>query len=173
MFNNLNIMKRFFGEPTREFNVREIARLVGLSPATASKNLKELVKKGLLKERRDRTFHLYKADLESQAYRDYKTFYTIRKIRDSGLIDSLNRFYLRPTIILFGSAASGMDTETSDIDMVVISEKIRRFPDSARFEDKLGRKLQIFAVTGIKDLNKNLANNVINGITLQGKAQWT
>ncbi|MBN1156157.1 hypothetical protein JXA85_00940, partial [Candidatus Woesearchaeota archaeon] len=54
MFNNLNIIRRFFEEPTREFNVREIARLMDISPATASKNLKELAKEKILKERKER-----------------------------------------------------------------------------------------------------------------------
>lgn len=173
MFKNLNIKKLFFEEPTREFNVREVARILKISPATASKELKILAKKGLLKERKERILNLYKANLESELYRDMKIFYNIRKIKDCGLIESLNRFYLKPTIVLFGSCAFGIDTATSDFDLLVISEKTKDFPETKKFEKKLNRKLQIFLTNDIKNLkNEHLINNILNGIILQGKVKW-
>ncbi len=45
MFNKLKMIKLFFEEPAREFNVREVARLLKISPATASNELRTLVKK--------------------------------------------------------------------------------------------------------------------------------
>lgn len=174
MFRELNTMKLFFEEPTREFNVREVARLLKISPATASKELRLLSKKGMLTGRRERILNLYKANLDSDFYRDLKIFYNLRKIRDSGLVDALNKFYLKPAIVLFGSAASGMDTETSDFDMLVISEKTARFPETEKFDKKLNRELQFFVVKDVRDLkNEHLINNAINGITLQGKIKWT
>ncbi len=174
MFKELNTLKLFFEEPTREFNVREVARLLKISPATASKELKNLVKQSLLKERKERIFNLYRANLESDRYKDLKAYYNIRKLKDSNLIESLNNFYLKPAIILFGSGASGLDTETSDFDILVLSEKTKEFPDIRIYEKKLNRKLQIFVVADIKDLkNENLINNILNGINIQGKIKWT
>jgi predicted nucleotidyltransferase len=173
MFKELNILKIFFEEPNREFNVREVARILKISPATASKELKLLSKKDLLNRRKQKVFDFYKSNLESNYYRDLKTYYNIRKIRESGLFDSLNKFYLKPTVILFGSAANGMDTESSDFDLLVISEKTKEFDEVKKFEIKINRKLQIFAVKDIKMLkNKHLINNVLNGITLQGVTKW-
>ena len=173
MFNELNNMRLFFEEPSREFNVREIARLLKISPATASKYLKEMEKAGLLKEREERMLKLYRADMESDYYRDAKVFYNIRKIRNSGLIKALNRFYLMPSIIMFGSCASGMDTETSDVDLLVISEKTQEFSGSGTFERKMNRKVHIFCSRNIKDLkNEHLANNISNGIMIQGSVKW-
>src|SRR3989338_8766749 len=100
MFKELNIMKLFFESPTREFNVREIARILKISPATASKELKMLEKKVLLKSKTQKTFNFYKADMENDSYRDLKMYYNIRKIKDSGMIESLNKFYLKPTIVM-------------------------------------------------------------------------
>ncbi len=146
MFRKLNILRLFFEEPTREFNVREVARLLKISPATASKELKLAVKNGLLKERKERLFNLYKANLESDLYRDIKIFYTLRKIKNSGLLEELNKFYLKPTILLFGSCAYGIDTETSDFDLLIISEKTKEFSNIKRFEKKFKRKIQLFVV---------------------------
>lgn len=172
MFKELNILKAFFESPNKEFNVREIARIMKKAPATVSKELKILSKESILRERKDRRFNFYRADLESLSYRDLKIFYNIRKIRSSGIIDELNKTYLKPTIILFGSAAHGIDTETSDIDFVVISEKTKEFP-AKEFEKKLNREIQTFVVKNIKDLkNKHLISNVLNGIVLQGELTW-
>ena len=173
MFKELNTMKLFFEKSTKEFNVREVARLLKISPATASKELKLLAIKGLLKERKERILNLYKADIENELYRDTKTFYNIQKTKKSGLINALNRFYLKPTIVLFGSCAFGIDTETSDFDLLIISEKTKEFPKIKEYEKKLNKKLQLFVVKKIKDLrNEYLINNIANGIVIQGKIKW-
>ena len=173
MFKIINKLVLFFKEPTREFNVREVARLLKISPATASKELKTLAKKKILKERKERNLILYKADLESSSYQDLKIYYTIRKIKESGLLDTLNQYYLKPTVILYGSAVYGLDTETSDIDLLVLSEKTSYLSDIKKFERKFGRNIQLMVVKHINELkNENLINNVLNGITLQGKIKW-
>ncbi|MFZ2410891.1 MAG: nucleotidyltransferase domain-containing protein [Candidatus Methanoperedens sp.] len=174
MFRELNIMRIFFDSPTREFNVREADRILKIAPATASKELKNLVKRGLLKGRKERILNLYKANIENGLYRDLKVYYNIRKIKDSMLLDNLNRYYLKPAIVLFGSASCGIDTETSDFDLLVVSEREKVLPEKEKFEKKLKRKLQLFVVREIKDLNnEHLINNVLNGIVLQGEVKWT
>ena len=59
MFKNMNTIRIFLENPSREFNVRELARILKISPATASKNLQELEKKGILKKRKERMLKLY------------------------------------------------------------------------------------------------------------------
>jgi len=173
MFKQLNDLKIFFEEPNREFNVREYARLMKISPATASKILKNLSNRKILLGREERIFKLYKSNLDSGLYIDLKIFYNIRKLRESSLIDELNDFYLKPVIVLFGSASFGMDNENSDWDILVVSEKKKSFTDLKKFERKLKRKIQIFNVNNITDLkNDNLINNVLNGAIIQGKLKW-
>jgi len=169
---NTDILKISFEEPSKEFNVREVARILKISPATASKELKSLAKMNFLKERKERIFILYRANLESDDYRDLKTYYNVRKLKESGFVDALNNFYLKPTIVLFGSASNGIDTETSDFDLVIISEKTDMI-DVKKFEEKINRKIQLLVVRDIKDLkNEHLINNVLNGLVIQGKIRW-
>ncbi len=173
MFEELNTLKPFFDEPNKEFSVREIGRILKIAPATASKMLKEFSKENILKERKERRFNFYKANLEERLYNDIKVFYTIRKIKESGLMDSINRFYLKPIIILFGSAAYGLDTETSDLDFLIVSENTKKIENLDKFEKILKRRIQLFIVKDIKDLkNDHLINNVINGIKIQGEIKW-
>lgn len=170
MFKELNTLKIFFEEPNREFNVREVARILKIAPATASKKLNYFKEKEVLNERKERFLKLYKSNLENELYKDLKIFYNIRKIKESKLIDALNKFYLKPTIVLFGSAISGLDTETSDFDLFIISEKTKELPELTKFEKIINRKLHILVFKDMKDLkNTNIINNILNGITLQGK----
>lgn len=174
MFKEMNILKLFFESPEREFNVREVARIARITPATASKRLKELKGRGILRHRKERILDLYKADLESDAYRDLKVYYTIRKLKESGFIEALNQLYLKPTIVLFGSASAGLDTETSDIDILILSETKKDMQGIEKYEKKINRKIQIFIQKDVKEIkNEHLINNILGGITLQGTVKWT
>ena len=173
MFKELNILKLFLESPNKEFNVRELARILKIAPATASSKLKSFVKLGILKEREERNLLLFKANIEAEEYKDLKLYYNIRKIKESGLIEELNKIYLKPAIILFGSAFYGLDTEESDIDLVIITEKKEEFFEIKKFEKKLNRKLQLFVIKDIKELKNNyLINNALNGLVLQGDLKW-
>jgi predicted nucleotidyltransferase len=173
MFKELNILKVFFESPNKEFNVREIARILKIAPATASSKLKNFANEGLLKEKRERNLLIYKSNLEDERYKDIKIYYTIRKIKESGLIEELNKFYMKPTIILFGSASFGLDTEDSDIDLVVLSEKDEEFTKVDKYEKSMNRRLQLFIIRKVEDLkNEHLINNVLNGIIIQGGLKW-
>ena len=79
MFKELNIIRIFFEEPNREFNVREVARILKIAPATASSQLKELARERLLKEKKERNLIIYKANLDDERYKDLKVYYNIRK----------------------------------------------------------------------------------------------
>ena len=173
MFKELNILSLFFNDPEREFNVREVARILKISPATASTKLSYFHHQKVLKYRLERNIDLYGANIEEQKYRDLKQYYTITKIRESGFIEYLNKTYLLPTVILFGSAATGYDILKSDIDVVVITEKSDVHDSFLKYERILHKKIQLFVVKNLADLkNDYLINNVLNGIVLQGEIQW-
>lgn len=173
MLDNLNTLKIFFESPLKEFNVRGIARILEIAPATASKQLKKFAKKQVLIEKKERGFNLYKANLEGVFYHDLKVFYNLTKIRKSGIIESLNKFYFKPIIILFGSFAKATDIAESDIDLAIISENKKDFPELKEFENKLKREIQLFVVKDLKEIkNKYLLNNILNGIVIQGEVKW-
>ncbi|MBN2052504.1 nucleotidyltransferase domain-containing protein [Candidatus Woesearchaeota archaeon] len=173
MFNELNILKPFLINPTKEFNVREIARIINISPASASKKLKSFAK-SLLKQRNFKNLLLFKANIESEEYRDLKVYYNIKSIKESGLISFLNNYYLKPIIILFGSFSSGYDTETSDLDIAIISEKTSVPKELKQYESKLKHNIHLLTARKISDFsNTHLINNLLNGITLQGSVEWT
>ena len=167
MFEKLNkILQLFMKHPIREFNVREAARLTDISTATTSNKLKELAKEKILKHRKERNLDLYKANIESYEYRDMKIYHNIRTIRESGLLEALNEQYMKPAVVLFGSSSTGMDIETSDID-IFIETPSKKGINVEKCERSLQRKIQLIRSDSIKNVsNIHLANNIINGIIL-------
>jgi hypothetical protein len=168
MFKELNIMEPFFEAPKREFSVREAAKLLKVAPATASKALAELASLGLLTVREDRLANLYAANIGSDGYKDLKRYFTIRKLKESGFLEAINKRFASPTILLCGQAAEGNDTEADSIDLIVISGKKEVIPDKALFEQKLKRQLRIFAAANFNEIESSFLKGVGSWIVLQG-----
>ena len=167
------LLRLFTEEPQRQYNVREAGRLAGIMPTTSSKYLKELCKDGFLTVKQERHMTLYSADTDGHAFRDFKIYSNIKKIRSSGLVEFIENSLNYPeTIILFGSYAKGENTRGSDIDLFILSES-RKGLDTARLEKRLGAKIQLFIcgrqeLENMKIKNRGLLNNIINGIRLSG-----
>ena len=87
---NTRMRAYFIEDPNGWFHIREIAKLAGLSPTTATSYLEDFRKRGILLRKKERNNVLYKANSESYNYKDLKLYYNIKKFRDSGLINFLN-----------------------------------------------------------------------------------
>ena len=74
------------------------------------------------------------------------------------------------SVILFGSFARGENIKRSDIDILIITP-LKKKIDISKFEEKIGHEIQIFTYSkeSLKKMkNKELLNNFINGIVLEG-----
>ena len=167
------LLEYFINEPEREFHIRELAKLTGLSPTTISKYLVEFEKEGILVSKRKLNHLLFKANTESQAFRNKKLFYNIQKLEESGLIDFIDGEFNHPeSIVLFGSFRKAENIPVSDIDILIITP-VKKEPNLEKFEKKLGHKIQLFMhskaeIEKLKLKNKELVNNWLNGIVLRG-----
>ncbi len=168
-----NIIEYFIREPNREFHIRELAKLSKISPTTVSKYLKQLSNRGILLSKKRYNHSLFRANAENPNFKDLKLFYNIKILRESGLINHLIDIFNHPeAIILFGSFRKAEDTPKSDIDLLIITP-IKKEPNLTKFEKKLRHKIQIFLYSHqdmekMKVKNKELLNNMINGIVLSG-----
>lgn len=168
----MDIINIFLENPQAKYHIREIARILKISPMTARKKLIELSKKGLLISKKERLYRTYIANTESNKFKLNAKFYMIGKLYDSGVIEYLNRELKPESIILFGSVAKGEYSFKSDIDLFIISE-LKKKINLEKFEIKLGRKIQIFSYTykefvNMQSKNRELLNNILNGIVLNG-----
>ena len=82
------------------------------------------------------------------------------------MIEFIEEKLMPKSIVLFGSYRRGEDTESSDIDLFVEckEESINLKP----FEKVLGRKIEIHFKEDFMSYPKELKNNIINGIVLNG-----
>ncbi|NOQ38386.1 hypothetical protein GQ472_05865 [archaeon] len=158
----------FFLHPTVQLRVRHIERDVGVPLPSAIRYVKELEEEEVLKSSFVSGVKLFSADRTSGQFLAEKRMYNIMALSDSGLLKYLVETLDNPTIVLFGSYSRGEDVEDSDIDLYVEVQG-RNLSGLKKFEKGLGRKIQIFFYRTIDSVeNKELANNIINGVTLNG-----
>ena len=162
------IKEYFMLYPTKKLRVRQIERELNLPLPSIIRYTKELEQEGIIKNEQITNIKAYSADRSSKYFILEKKLFNIKSIYDSGLIDYLIKNYDNPNIILFGSYSKGEDIEKSDIDIYIeTTKKVERI--SENLEKELKRKIQIFRYKNINEIeNKELANNIINGIKLNG-----
>ena len=165
------IKEYFFVHPTAKLRVREIQRVLKLPLPSVIRYCKELEKEGILAIIETGSVRFYTGNRSSEKYLLEKKLYNIKIVYESGLIEYIRQLLSNSTIILFGSFAKGEDIEGSDIDLYVETLSKKEL-DLEKFEKVLERKIQIFRHKSLKNIsNTNLANNIINGIILNGFVQ--
>lgn len=162
--NTEKILKLFIKNPTREFQYREINRITKLGSSTVKRSLNILKKKQLIKKEKGNIYDFYIANRENSFFKSVKIFYTL--INLNKIVNKIVEKTRPNCIVLFGSAAKGEDFEKSDIDIFIQAR--RKDLNFSRAEKRLNRKLSFIFESNIKKLNKELLNNLANGITLYG-----
>lgn len=160
----------FFDNPSSKHYLADISRNIKIAHTSVKNNLKELVKLKIILEEKEkkgtRIFPVYKANFDSNLFKNYKFVNNISSIMDSGLINHIQDKIMPKCIVLFGSYSRGEDFEGSDIDLFVESKEEKL--DLKLFEKKLHRKIELHFKEDFNSYPKELKNNIINGIKLKG-----
>jgi len=136
------ILQYLLLNPEQEFYLREIVRLTRFAPRTIQKELDNLVKQDLLKERRSGNRRYLKANSEHPLFRSLQELI----LKSAGFIGVLRDALGEQDIdfaLVFGSMASGEAKAGSDIDILIVGdiglrEAVRRL---AGIHDQLGREV--------------------------------
>ena len=162
MLKIINNLTPFFEDCYRRINVREYAKIIKVTPPTASSILRELEKEGLLQSREFLNSRLYRAKRESPLFMDISRPYFRQKLESlaSYLAESTNY----ALIILFGSLSKGEAKISSDID-IFINANPKDIPVE-KFEKELQRKIELHFNSSLK--NKALMENIKKGVVLYG-----
>ncbi len=164
--NNMKVMEMFFKSPNKSFHIRELSRLTGLSSTGIIKIVKKLKDEDLLISKKEKITEEIKPTFNDK-FSLAKRLYNIYSLYKSGLVDYLKNFYEEPkAIILFGSYSKGLDTEQSDIDICILTNK-KEMPNLADFEKKLNRKINVIN-SDVNSMGKEFKNSLANGIVLEG-----
>lgn len=162
------IKKYFFYNPTIKLRLRQIERDVKVPFPSVQRYAKEFEKDGILKSLNVSGAVLYSADRGSQTFIIEKKLFNIKLLYSCGLVDYLRAELSNPSIVVFGSYSKGEDVENSDIDLYVETPSKKNI-NAGEFEKILKRKIQFFRYKNIREVkNIHLANNILNGINLNG-----
>ncbi len=166
MLKIINNLRPFFEDCYRRINVREYAKIQGVSPPTASKQLEQYHRAGLLRKEAFKRYLFYSANLEGKDFIDLSRMYWRKQLQP--LIQQIREKIATPTIILFGSLAKAEAKKDSDVDIAVFGTK--KQIDAKKDEKKIKRKIQLFLFEKREDIpTKELANSIINGYVLLGR----
>ncbi|MGD9276577.1 MAG: nucleotidyltransferase domain-containing protein [Candidatus Pacearchaeota archaeon] len=166
--NKKKILELFFDCPLEKFYLREISRKTNVAVTSVKKYIEELIKERLIIKINKGIYPSFKAarDNDNGVFKNYKILNMLERLNSSGLIDFIWDDCHPGSIVLYGSAQRGEDIGGSDIDLFVESkEKKMSFK---KFEKKLNREIHVFFEKDFSKLNKELKNNIINGIKLKG-----
>ena len=117
------VLGLLYGHPDRSFYIKEILRLTGMGVATIKRELDRMLAAGILRMTRIGNQHHYQANPQCPIHGELidivkKTFGLTEVIRQA----------LEPLVgkiewaFVFGSVASGKETATSDIDLLIIGD---------------------------------------------------
>lgn len=139
------VLGLLFGQPDRSFYANEIERLGMTGRGALERELKRMTASGLV------TMTVVGRQKHYQANRNSPIFQEIRAItlKTFGLSDvlrvALSKYADAIRIaFIYGSVAKGMDTATSDIDVMVVAEGLtysHLFEALTKAEETLGRKV--------------------------------
>ncbi|MDO9536890.1 MAG: nucleotidyltransferase domain-containing protein [Thermoplasmata archaeon] len=169
----LRVLEHFFKHPAEDFYLRELARLLDMSPMTVMRALSLLVDDRLIIREKRKGQILYRANMDSHAFRFSKKAYNLAWLEEHGVAEHLlDNVPGVSSMVLYGSFARGENDEHSDIDILIISTA--KNVDADRISKKIGVPVNVINMTGAK-WNDTARNNrafyldvITEGIVLHG-----
>jgi predicted nucleotidyltransferase len=136
------IIEFIVDNPSKKVKVRELAKLLKISPAYVSRTLKILVRHDIVKDN--------KVNLSNPYVRVLKIFFNIKKLIDKNTIRKLKKLEILGAGI-YGSWANGTNFEDSDLDIWIKTSKRLEEINIATTADEirkaLGTNVQILVLT--------------------------
>lgn len=151
------------------FNLRRIALNLKVSLTAVKKSLNLLQKEGLVDVEKDPESKQLSITLNKKNPKvfSFKRIENLKIIYESGIVEYLSDIFPGSAIMLFGSYSYGEDNVKSDIDIAIVGSK-EKSVNLIKFEKVLEKDIALHFYKGLRNINKNLRNNIINGIVLEG-----
>ncbi len=135
----LKVLHHFLENPYESFYLREIARLLNMSPMTVKRTLDLVVNQRFLTKKKVKNQILYRANMDSAAFKHFKIAYNLAWLEERRAVKIIRTTMKNVrAILLFGSYAKGENDAKSDVDLLVVSRD-RQTPDLAERLEHRGR----------------------------------
>ncbi len=149
-----NILKLFYGNKNQPLHLREIARQTKLYGQSITRYLNELEKDKILISRREGNLRKYilsntKKVFALLALLDVNRYEKLPYIRKNAIQSYIHKLNEKPVfIILFGSTAKGTYNDSSDIDLLLITNRKISFENAEKEAEAItGIKISTFQIT--------------------------
>jgi len=100
----LTILKPFFEDPNRKFSIRELSRILKINHTTVRQYLNKLVKEGFLSPKKEGVYLFYHLILSRKTL-NLKLYYNLEKVRNSNLIEELEKAYRMASLYVMPSVS--------------------------------------------------------------------
>ncbi len=117
----VKILNLLIFNPAREFHLREISRITGVSAPYIRHEMKNLIELNLVSESRKGNLVLFKLNRKSPILGELKGIL----IKTGGVGETLRKGLEKHGILyalIYGSFASGKESESSDIDILIVGD---------------------------------------------------
>lgn len=140
------ILSHFLANPNTSFHIKQLARILNVSPASVSNAVKSFEKDGLLSKEEKGLAHIYRLDTDNSVFLPLKKAYGIAFVLSSKPKEIFME--IEPNIFslaLFGSYAEGSFDEKSDIDFLILTgSRKEMFIKAAKIlEELLGKEVSL------------------------------
>jgi predicted nucleotidyltransferase/DNA-binding HxlR family transcriptional regulator len=154
------ILKLLFMNSTREFHANEIARRVEIAPSTVTKEMPQLQNIGLISRRAQGPLVFYKINNKSTIFDEMKRIFLKFEMLDQVLAKGFSDKDIKYALI-YGSFAKGEESESSDIDLLVIGgiDEDSMIKSVSRAERMSGREIN-FVLWNDKDFAERVRKNI-------------
>lgn len=166
------VFRWVFGQPEREFHLNELLRLTGLSSASVQRELNKLADAGLVLSERVGNLRRFRANPQSPVFEEL-----VELTRKTLGAEPLLRDALQPlapdlrAAWIYGSYAKQTDTANSDIDVMIIGDKLtlsRVLKVLTPVETELGRKINPTLYTTAEFANRRVEkDSFVNRVLAQ------
>jgi predicted nucleotidyltransferase len=175
-YKDWKILKIFLNNPDHSYYTKELSRNTGIGSGTVNNFLKNIHKDDILLKEIVGNVHLYHLNNESEVVKQLKKFNILLIFKKNKFIDEfLKNNENIISIILYGSYANGEYDSKSDIDLLILVNKKKRYTEIIqKLESKIKKvlSLQIFTISDwqkIKEKDNIFYESIIrNHIILYG-----
>jgi predicted nucleotidyltransferase len=163
-----SIIRLLFVRAGSSLNINRISKLLGVSQPAVIKAIPLLIKEEIISAKQDSESKRWSIELnrERKDIIGLKRADNLKQIYECGLVDEIYKKLPGATIIMFGSYSLGEDTINSDIDLAIIGNSKGEI--DKKFDKLLEREIIPNYYSSFKSIEKNLLNNILNGIVLKG-----
>lgn len=159
----------FCEEPLKMQYIRVISKKIKLAPTSVKKHIEELQKKRMIIKKKGDLYEGYIANRENDEFVFYKKINNIIAVKKSGIIDFLVENLHPDAIVLYGSFFRGEDTESSDVDLLIVSKNKAIKLD--KYENILKRKIHLIIEKDFRKIIPELRSEIFNGLVMYGYLQ--